>query len=176
MLEWLLIILGIVIGLILLITLIGALLPKSHTAARTARFDQKPENVWQTITDHANEPSWRGDIRKKERLADRNGHPVWRETRGRGDVMTFETMVFEPPRTMVGRIADDNLPFGGTWTYEIKPVDGGNACTLTITEDGEIYHPIFRFVARFLMGYRATMTGYLTALSKKFGHEPAFVD
>ena len=174
---WLfIIILGSLAAAIALVVVIGMALPQNHRAARTARFSQAPATVWSAITDHASEPTWRGDIVKKERLDDRDGHAVWRETRKRGDTMTLETMVFEPPRRMVGRIADEKLPFGGTWTYEIAPVDGGSACTLTITEDGEIYNPVFRFVARFLIGYQGTMNGYLAALSRKFGREPAFAD
>jgi hypothetical protein len=38
---------------------------------------------------------------------------------------------------------------------------------VTITERGEIYNPIFRFVARFFLGYTATMDAALQALSKR---------
>ncbi len=126
--TWLFIILGALVGLIVIVVGVGMLLPQNHSASRTAMFMQPPEVVWQAITDHANEPSWRTDITKKERLDDRNGHAVWRETSKRGEVMTFETIVFEPPRKMIGRIADTNLPFGGAWTYEIKPIDGTRGC------------------------------------------------
>jgi hypothetical protein len=40
---------------------------------------------------------------------------------------------------------------------------------VTITESGEIYNPVFRFMARFVFGYDSTMAGYLGALSRKFG-------
>jgi len=178
MLWIILIIVGILAGLIgLMMVVVGMLLPQNHSASLTARFAQPPEVIWATITDHANEPSWRRDLRSKQRLDDRNGHAVWRETRKRGDTMTFETIAFEPPRKMVGRIADDNLPFGGTWTYEVKPAgDAAGGSTLTITEDGEIYNPAFRFIARFIIGYRGTITSYLAALSRKFGQEAAFID
>jgi hypothetical protein len=68
---------------------------------------------------------------------------------------------------MVTRIADSKLPFGGTWAYEIVPAS--NSCTLTITEDGEVYNPLFRFVSRFVIGHTATLDGYLKALSTKLG-------
>jgi hypothetical protein len=41
-------------------------------------------------------------------------------------------------------------------------VDGGS--TLTITENGEIYNPIFRCISHYVMGYTATMDRYLDAL------------
>ncbi len=68
-------------------------------------------------------------------------------------------------RLLVVRIADLDLPFGGTWTYEIAPVAGGS--TLTITEDGEIYNPIFRVMSRFVFGYESTMAAYLAAAEKR---------
>ena len=46
----------------------------------------------------------------------------------------------------------------------------------TITENGEIYNPFFRFMARFVFGYTATMETYLKALGKKFGEDAEFVE
>jgi hypothetical protein len=72
-----------------------------------------------------------------------------------------------PDRLLVGRIADANLPFGGSWTYELAP-DAGGRTTLTITEDGEVYNPIFRFMSRFVMGHDATIKQYLSDVGKRF--------
>jgi len=77
--------------------------------------------------------------------------------------MAVERM--EPPRVLVARIADPKLPFGGTWTYEITPDAGGSR--LTITENGEIYNPLFRFMARFIFGYEGTIQSYLSSLEKR---------
>jgi hypothetical protein len=65
------------------------------------------------------------------------------------------------------RIADKNLPFGGTWTIDVAPQASGSS--VTITEQGEVYNPVFRFVSRFVMGQSATVDAYLKALHKKFG-------
>ena len=54
------------------------------------------------------------------------------------------------------------------WTFEIAPVSGGGA-ELRITEDGEIYNVIFRFMARFVFGYTASIERYLRDLGAKFG-------
>jgi hypothetical protein len=37
---------------------------------------------------------------------------------------------------------------------------------LRITEDGEVYNPVFRFVSRFVMGHTATMDKYLADVGK----------
>ncbi len=76
-------------------------------------------------------------------------------------VITLAVERSEAPRLLVLRIADPDLPFGGTWTYEISPAAHGS--TLTITEDGAIYNLLFRVMARFVFGYESTMAAYLTA-------------
>jgi hypothetical protein len=92
---------------------------------------------------------------------------MWRETDKHGQTITYEAIESIPPHHLVTRIADPNLPFGGTWTYEIVPA--GSSCTLTITENGEVYNPLFRFVSRFIMGQTATLDAYLKALNVKLG-------
>jgi hypothetical protein len=81
------------------------------------------------------------------------------------------------PRELVGRIADDErkLPFGGTRTYKIEPSTDGACCTLTITEDGEVYPPPFRFMSKYFFGHAATMEKCLKNLGRKFW-EPVEVE
>lgn len=70
---------------------------------------------------------------------------------------------------MVTAIADESLPFGGTWTWQLAPEGAG--CALRITEDGFVKPAPFRYISR-IMGYDSTIRGYLTDLSRKFGEEP----
>ena len=84
-----------------------------------------------------------------------------------GQKITYELVEAAPPRRHQVRIADPKLPFGGTWTFQIEPAAGGSE--LRITEDGEIYNVIFRFMARFFFGYTATLETYLRDLGAKFG-------
>lgn len=164
MLKWTLIAIAVLVALIVLTALIGALLPKSHVASRRVRFRQTPEKIWATITDFASWPSWNPAARRMERLADHNGHAVWAMV-GKQGKLPMEVEESTAPRRLVTRIVGDKLPFGGSWTYEIEPSEEG--CTVTITEDGEIYNPIFRFMARFVFGYTATMESFLRALDEK---------
>jgi hypothetical protein len=69
----------------------------------------------------------------------------------------------EPPSLLVTRVVEGQ-PFGGTWTYRIAPAPGGSQ--LTITEDGEVYNVVFRFMSRFVFGYYATMDAYLANLKR----------
>ena len=76
----------------------------------------------------------------------------------------------DPPRRQVTRVKDTERNFGGTWTITITPSPTGS--TLTITEDGWVGNPIFRFVSRYIMGHHATMDGMLKDVAKKFGEQP----
>ena len=82
-----------------------------------------------------------------------------------GDVsVRFERQ--EPPSLLVSRVTGEKA-FGGTWTYRIVPAAGGS--DLTITEDGEVYNVIFRFMSRFVLGHHATLDGYIRALQARVG-------
>ncbi|TMI94734.1 MAG: SRPBCC family protein [Bacillati bacterium ANGP1] len=169
--KWIVIVVAVLLGVPTLVASVGSLLPKAHSASRRATFRQSPETLWRLLTDYAAMPSWRADLRAVARSPDRDGHEVWLETDKRGQRLPLETIAAVPPRRLVRRIADPKLPFGGTWTWEIAAAPGGS--TLTITEDGEIYNPIFRFVARFLLGYTGTIESHLKALAAKLGEQVA---
>ena len=91
------------------------------------------------------------------------------------DAVTYRVEVLDPPRRMQVRIADTSLPFGGTWTYDLAQREGGTE--LTITERGEVYNPVFRFMSRFVFSQHATIDAYLRALGTKLGEaEPLLSD
>ena len=165
--RWALIIAAIVVVAIGAVILIGAMLPKGHVASRSSRFRQQPQAIWAVITGPSD---WRPDIRRLEKLEPRHGRRTWKEVDKHGQAITYESVEETPPHRLVTRIADPRLPFGGTWTQEIAP--DPNGCIVTITENGEIYNPIFRFVSRFVLGYTGSIDTYLKALHAKFG-EPA---
>jgi len=70
-----------------------------------------------------------------------------------------EVVEQDPPRRQVTRVKDSEKNFGGTWTIVIAPTPDG--ATLTITENGWVANPIFRFVSRFVIGHHASMDGIL---------------
>jgi uncharacterized protein YndB with AHSA1/START domain len=164
--KWILIVVGVIAALIALMAIIGSLMPKGHTASRTTVIKTPPEVLWQTMTDCAAFPQWRTDVKTVEVLPDRDGHRVWREN-GKNGKMTLETIEASPPLRLVLRIADKDLPFGGTWTYELQASGGGSR--VTITENGEVYNPIFRFMSRFVFGHTATMDAFITHLQARLG-------
>jgi uncharacterized protein YndB with AHSA1/START domain len=163
-----LVLLGLMLLLLVAIVVVGAMLPQSHTVRMEAHYAASATAVWDVITDYRKYPEWRGDVRAVEALAPHDGLPAWRERTTNGDIR-YETVEAQPPRRLVTRIADPKLPFGGTWTYQLTPDPTG--CTLTITENGEVYNPLFRFISRYVMGQTTTMDRYLRALGRKFGEQ-----
>lgn len=169
--KLLLILAPFVVGLIAAIATVaigGMFMPRHHKASRSLVLSAAPDAVWQVITDFPSHPTWRS-LKSIERAPDINGHPVWREIDKRGEAMPLEFLEMTAPRKLIARIADPNLPFGGTWTWDLAPE--GTGTRIRITEDGEIKPPPFRYIAR-IIGYDMTINQYLRALAKKF-NQPA---
>jgi len=164
--RWVLGVVGLLVGVVVVIVVVGYMLPKAHVASASAQYAAPPESLWTSLTEVSTFPQWRKDLARVEVLPDENGQRGWRE-HGKNDAITYRVVEAEPPRRLVARIADENLPFGGTWTYELAPA--GTGTRLTITERGEVYNPIFRFVSRLVLGYTGTMTAVLRALGTKHG-------
>ena len=168
--KWLLIVVLMIAVPLLLIVIVGATLPEGHLVSRTAWIPQPPDRVWAVIT---GPPDWRPNIRKYEELPRVNGARAWRETDSHGQTISYQgseetlTLGGATIRRLTTRIADKNLPFGGTWTIDVAPQNGGS--TVIITEKGEVYNPVFRFVSRFVIGHTATIDSYLKALHARLG-------
>jgi len=153
----------IVVGLVLLI---GSRLPVRHRARVELRINAAPQTVYALISDVARAPDWREDVKSIELLADENGVPRFRET-GANGVVTYRIETAEAPRRFVTRIADIDLGYGGSWTYDVMPDGAGSV--LVITEDGEVHSALFRFMARFVFGHYRSIENYLGALAAALG-------
>jgi len=162
--KWVLVILGVLAAVVGLMALVGAMLPLRHHGSKKARFHASPEALYAVL---AGPPDWRTGVKSFGALPDQSGRKRWWEEDAHGQKITFELAEDAPPHKMAVRIAEPGLPFGGTWTFEITPDAGGSE--LRISEDGEIYNVIFRFMARFFFGYTGTIETYLNDLGAKFG-------
>lgn len=136
--RWVIWIVGSLALIVAIVALAGALLPQKHTASRTAHVPIPPAALYPMLV----------------QMAQASTDPPVRLERQ------------EPPSLLVTRISDPTLPFGGSWTYRIESA-GDAASNLTITEDGEVYNVIFRFVSRFIMGHHATMDAFIRELQAK---------
>jgi uncharacterized protein YndB with AHSA1/START domain len=167
--KWILVVLGAVLGLVALMALIGAVLPREHRATSTIVLEQPADSVWKVIRDLGGVTAWWPEVKESTRQADKDGHEVWRQKTSGWEIPLI-VMESVPPRRLVTQIdTSGGGSFGGTWTYELAPDSGGT--TISVTEAGWVGNPIFRFLSRFVFGYYGTLDGYLKALGKRFGEE-----
>jgi hypothetical protein len=155
-----------VVLLILTVVVAGSLLPKRHVASRSASYRATPEQLFALITGPQN---WRSDVVRCEAVPDAHGLELIRETTRDGETVTYEVLDRMPPKSVKRRIATENLPYSGIWTYSLQPY--GEGTVVRITEDGQVYNPMFRFMSRFVFGHTRTMDSYLRALGKATGQE-----
>lgn len=165
--RYVLIAAGVLVALVLCVVVIGYALPKHHHVTVERAYVAKPEAMFALISDVRGYPSWRTDLTTVEVLLDAGGHLRWKEVTKSNGPISYVMEATVPNRKLVARIADANLPFGGAWTYELTPM-GSDGTGLAITEDGDVYNPIFRFVSRFVMGHTATIERYLDDVEKRF--------
>ena len=158
--RWIWIVGGSFVLLVSVMALIGAMLPKSHRGTRRARFHQSPETLYAML---AGPPDWRTGVKASGALPDGK----WWEQDDHGNKITYELIEDRAPVQRIIRIADKSLPYGGTWTFDVAPDPAGAA--VRITEDGEVYNVVFRFMARFIFGYTSSIETYLRDLGRKFG-------
>jgi uncharacterized protein YndB with AHSA1/START domain len=159
-----------------LLHLKGRTLPVEHTSFAVIQLNNTPEEVWATIAAADKQHEWFKGV-KVQRLPDKNGHTLWRQTAGRNS-FTLEETTFEPPRRLVRTIADEKGPFSGSWEFLLIPIPSKDsakpaAVKVRITERGKIDMPIARAVMA-MFGEDMYLKKYLKALAAKFGQTAAF--
>jgi len=162
--RYVLIVAGALGLIVLVVLLVGWSLPVKHRATKETTYRATPAQLFTLITDVKSFPTWRASVKEVQVLPFHDGHPQFREI-GKNGSIVYEIDSAVANQTLVTRIADPSLPFGGKWTYEITPRN--DSATLRITEDGEVYNPLFRFFSRFIIGHTATIDQYLSDVGKR---------
>jgi hypothetical protein len=143
--------------------LLGSRLPRQTRVSRSLLLPQPPATVWRVIGDLAQQPAWRPGLIAVERLADRAGREVWRETYAGGERVELVTVEATPPRWLVRQLASAPGLFQGRWEFDLTSAPGG--CLLTLTEVAEVPVPVLRLVARLASGPASFVESYLVALA-----------
>lgn len=167
----------------LVLTGIGTSLPIDHHAACSADYAKPTQFLFEAVADDDTSVGWRPDIARAALVSGRDATAVWRETDTHGNAITYRTIAYAENNKLVRTIDFvPGMPFTGTWTYTLSP--GGNIAMghepsgivrLTIIEDGKIYNPFFRFMARYVFGYTQTIKTYLTDLARLTHDKPDVV-
>ena len=164
--RWLGIVIMLVVAIPVLAYGIGMFVPRDHVVMMTIDLNSPPEKVWAVVSDVTNTHKWRSDITGIQVQPGAHVRPRYVETSSMGDV-PFEVGSQTAPARQVVRVVDDEQPFGGTWTWELKPAGPGTR--LTITEAGFVKSPLFRTMGLFFFSPTDTIDGYMRALSKALG-------
>ena len=154
---------GIVI-LVAALWIAGSLLPVAHVASGSRVIARSADDVYKLVSDVERYSTWWPEVTRTEIVSREPDGRVRFRQEASGDTVLMEIVELQPPRRMVTRIADPEQPFGGTWTFEIEPE--GSSTRLTITERGEVYNPIFRFLGRFVLGHTGTIESFLGAAER----------
>jgi uncharacterized protein YndB with AHSA1/START domain len=147
-----------------IVFVVGYRLPEEHTASRDKIFTATPERIFKEIATPSAYPKWRSGVQQVTILGDSGGMARFRESAMSGDV-TYLVEHVTPNRQYVITIADANLPYSGSWTFDLMPVAGGTQ--VSITEEGAVHNPFFRFMSRYVFGHLKTIDGYLADLDKR---------
>ena len=168
--KWLFVGLAVLVVTGAIVAAVGSRVPREHVASVQARFTASPEAVWALISAPANYASWRTDLTSVALNAPRDGRTAWTET-SRNGAIAYEITESVAPSRLVTHITDESLPYGGQWEFTLEP--SGSGAVLTIVERGFVQPVFFRFMARYLFGYTATLAGYQRSLAAKLGETSA---
>jgi uncharacterized protein YndB with AHSA1/START domain len=159
--KFLLILLLLAAGVVFVV---GYRLPEQHEASAERQYAYPPERVYQAISTPAQYPRWRTGVQRVDLLPDSAGLKRFREI-GMGDEVTYVVEEAVPNQVYVTRIAQQDLPYGGSWTFELGQTGAGT--NVRITENGEVYNPVFRFISKYVMGHSRGLERYLADLDKR---------
>jgi hypothetical protein len=160
--KWIFISLGILIVLIAIIYLIGSMMNVKHVASIQREFKKtSADEILATITNYKDYPSWRSGI--KELTVDSVNH--WTEKNSHGDKVSYRLEVIDEKGKLITMILNKDLAYGGFWEFTITPIDNG--CSVSIVENGEVYNPLFRFMAKYVFGHETTLKNYVNDLEIK---------
>ena len=164
-----LLVIGALLGLVVLaglvLYLIGRGLPEKHTSRLTVMLPVARPAVWAVITDYAKMPDWWPAV-KGVRLETRPNGEVWTWNKdSHGSEIAFRTKEEQAPAKLVREIMGDDLPFGGTWTFELT--EEGGQTRLTVTEDGFVKPPFFRAMMQYVIGSDKNLKDFAANLEKR---------
>lgn len=145
---------------------IGWYLPVKHTATLKRSIPAPKAEIWSMVTKPERYPDWRSTVERVQIHSDSSEMLHWTEYYSEQESLGYEEVERRDSSLFISKIVDQELPFGGSWTIRLESI--GSNTLIEITEDGEIYNPVFRFFARFILGYEATMDTYLNDLEGVF--------
>lgn len=161
--RWLLIGVGIVLGIVAVLAGIGYSMPNAHVAQAEADYGASADSVYAILVNVEEWPEWHPSVGSLTLLEGPPGEPRWR-IKGPNGSMTI-TVIGEDPPTRFVTLADGGM-FVGRWTHHVEERSGGTR--VTITEEARIDNIVIRGLTVF-RGQTATLIRVLRALGDQLG-------
>ena len=163
---WILFVMGFIAAVVIALVVGGLATPREHVVSRTTTLRAQPDRVRQLIRDVAAYDKWRDDLIEVEIVDPHEPGLRWREISTGGSVL-FGMTEDEPPTRFAAEVLDEDIPWGGAWTWELEPSDEGTR--LTITERGFVGNPIFRFIGTHFIGFTGSIDKFINAVARQLG-------
>jgi hypothetical protein len=148
--------------------LVGAGMSARHVLTRRTSFAASQERVWSALLSIRQLPVDRSDLRAVD-LGVGSRPPGSIEVVGTAVKIEIET--FRPPRELVVKTSDPDVPYGGTWTFLLES-ETNDLTRLTVTEDAEVRSRFLRFVVRVLGQDEVLVNGIFRAVRRKLAETP----
>jgi uncharacterized protein YndB with AHSA1/START domain len=138
----------------------GACLPRAHAATVSREHRGTRARAWALVTGAEAFPRWRTGVKRVDvRERDASGAvAAWTE-HARFGAIPMRVVERREPDLLVGRIDAEDLGFSGTWTYRLTDAGPGRV-RVSITEDGVVANPVFRFLSRYVFGPTRTLEAF----------------
>lgn len=161
--RWLLIGIGIVLGIVAVLAGIGYSMQNAHVAQAEADYRAEADAIYAMLSNIEAWPEWHPSVRSLTPLADSADAPSWR-IKGPDGAMTITVIGDDPPTRFV-TLADGGM-FVGRWTYHVEERSGRTR--VTITEEARIDNLVIRGLTVF-RNQTSTLVRVLRALGHQLG-------
>lgn len=138
----------------------GQRLPVEHRAVASGRVEAAQDAVWRLVANPATHVAWRTGVIKIS--AQPGEEHCWIEAHRSMD-LTLCPLESVPERLKIVHVGGKDTRFGGTWTFALTPLST-EATEVTVTEDGFVRPPLWRFAGHYLMGEQTNVKQFVQDL------------
>ena len=151
-----------ILALFAIVIVIGLFLPRQREFVKTANFNSSIEKVFQSVTDVANQTSWRSDV-QEIKIIDQD---TWTEIPQKGTPITFKTKQKVQNQLFEIEIIEPKS-FNGHWVGTFEQTTSGTK--VVFKEVITIDNPFFRVMSLLFIDLDKTMELYMNNLKTKLG-------
>lgn len=144
-----------------LLALIGLTISKTHSLTYSINIEKPTELIWNKLRDDLKSAEWRNDLKSVEALQRWNNYEAFKEIYKNGGSLNYAIIYKKENEKLIRKIIH-NKNFGGEWIIELRENK------VTITENGEIYNPIFRVLGKIFHDPSKTIVRFLNDLKNSF--------